>query len=117
MAVTYTIEQYLKGKVDYDIPEATLMAIMADRGIQPGTALSALPEKQKDLSLADLYMWLAGSSVSSTGEYESDGGWQRQRSSKNVFDRGYFKALANALYAKWGLAVSEVGKIVMRDLY
>ena len=117
MAVVYTIDQYLRGKVDYDIPEATLLAIMADRGIIPGMALSDLSEMQKDLSLADLYMWLAGTSVSSTGEYESDAGWQRQRSSKNVFDRGYFKALANALYAKWGIATDSIGKIVMKNLY
>lgn len=112
-----TIEQYLKGKVDYDIPEVALMAILADRGIADGATLVSLTEKQRDLALADLYMWLAGSSVSSTGEYESDGGWQHQRSTKNVFDRGYFKALANALYAKWGLAPATVGSIVMKDLY
>ena len=117
MAVSLTIDQYLKGKVDYEIPESALLAIMADRGVTPGTLLIDVTERQKDLSLADLYMWLASSSVSSTGEYESDAGWQRQRSSKNVFDRGYFKALANALYAKWGLATETIGKIVMQDLY
>lgn len=112
-----TIEQYLRGKVDYDIPDVALLSIEEDRGIGSGALLSDLTEKQKDLALADLYMWLASSSVSSTGEYESDGGWQRQRSTKNVFDRGYFKALANALYAKWGIVTSTVGTVVMRDLY
>ena len=117
MAVTLTLDQYLKGKVDYDIPEAALLSIMADRGINPGTPLTNVTEKDKDLSLADLYMWLASSSVSSTGEYESDGGWQHQRSTKNVFDRGYFKALANALYAKWGIVTTTIGTIVMKNLY
>ena len=112
-----TIEQYLRGKVDYDIPDVALLSIEADRGITSGAYLTDLSEKQKDLALADLYMWLASSSVSSTGEYESDGGWQRQRSTKNIFDRGYFKALANALYAKWGIVTSDVGTIVMKDLY
>jgi len=115
--MAYTIEQYLKGKVDYDIPESALMAILADRGIAAGAEYASLTEMQKDLSLADLYTWLASSSVSSTGEYESDAGWQRQRSVKNVFDRGYFKALAKALYEKWGLATQDVGTIIMKPIY
>lgn len=112
-----TIEQYLRGKVDYDIPDMAIMTILAERDIPAGADYSTLTQMQKDLSLADLYMWLASSSVSSTGEYESDGGWQRQRSTKNVFDRGYFKALANALYAKWGLASTTIGTIIMKNLY
>lgn len=69
-----TIEQYLQGKVDFNLTDANIQAILYDRGVAEGANMSAVTEMQKDLCLADLYMLLANSSVSSSGEYESDGG-------------------------------------------
>lgn len=108
---------WLSSHVDYDVPEKVLLRIFDDRGVDGNSSSAIVTQKQKDLCLADLYMWLAGSSTSSTGEYESDGGWQHQKSAKNVFDRGYFRALAERLYAKYDEATSSVGKIVIKDLY
>ena len=113
-----TIEQYLRGKVDINLNENTLAAILFDRGIAEGANLSSVTERQKDLALADLYMFAAGSSTSASGEYDSDGGWQRQRSAKNVYNRPGLIALAKALYAKWGEAVDDsIGKVKMKPLY
>lgn len=113
-----TIEQYLQGRVDYNLNDTTIPAILYDRGIAEGTDVRQVTERQKDLALADLYMFLATSSTSSSGDYESDGGWQRQRSSKNVYDRNGLVALAKALYAKWNEgSVDTLGVVKMKDLY
>lgn len=97
----YIIEEWLAGMVDFDVPESTIRAILFNNGVSPATEMTAVTEKQKDLSLADLYMWLAGSSSASSGEYVSDGGWQHQKANKSVVDRAALKRMAEQLYAKW----------------
>lgn len=100
MAV-YIIEEWLAGMVDFDVPESTMRAILFNNGVAPATDMTTITEKQKDLCLADLYMWLAGSSSASSGEYVSDGGWQHQKANKSVVDRSAFRRMAEQLYAKW----------------
>jgi len=114
-----SIEQYLTGKVDFNVSEATLAAILFDRGVEAGSAVTVLTEKQRDLCLADLYMYLAVSSTSKSGEYESDGGWQRQRSAKNVVDRAALRAAAQDLYKKWEDAKADLmtGKVKVSPIY
>lgn len=115
---SYTIEQWLQGMVDYDLPLATLRAVLYNRGISEGTEMAELdtPEgaRARDLCLADIYRWLASSSSTSSGAYESDGGWQSQKSTKNVVDRGYLMREANRIYTQYGetASVSDIkGKI------
>ena len=119
MATTYTIEQWLQGMVDFNVPDSAIKAILYNNNIATGVEVASLSQRQRELALADLYMWLATSSSSSSGEYESDGGWQRQRSNKNVVDRAGYKARAMQLYIKWGSekAVEIPASITMRDLY
>lgn len=113
-----TIEQYLIGKVDFNLQESTIQAICVDRDIPEGSDIADVSQMQRDLACADLYMFLASSSTSASGDYESDGGWQRQRSSKNVYDRNGLRALAKMLYARWGVDVPDPsGVIKMKDLY
>jgi hypothetical protein len=113
-----TIEQYLNGKADFNLQEETIQAILFDRGIAEGEDMTNVTAMQRDLATADLYMFLASSSTSASGDYESDGGWQRQRSSKNVYDRNGLRALAKYLYAKWGVVVPDtVGIIKMKPIY
>lgn len=116
----FTIETWLKGMVDYDIPEATLKAILFNNKIEEGTRAADVSEKQRDLCLADLLMWLASSSSATSGEYVSDGGWQHQKSNKNVVDRSGLRARAEQLYKKWdSLKLSEISasKMMFKDLY
>lgn len=113
-----TIEQYLHGKVDFSLSDATVAGILFDRGISEGAQMSAVTERQRDLALADLYMFLATSSVSAAGEYESDGGWQRREAAKNVYNRSPLASQAKALYDKWGVqAPAAIGKITSSNLY
>lgn len=116
----FTIEAWLKGMVDYDLPDATLKSILFNNRVEVGTRVADVPEKQRDLCLADLLMWLASSSSATSGEYVSDGGWQHQKSNKNVVDRAGLRARAEQLYRKWNSPkVSEIyaGKMVFKDLY
>lgn len=119
MAGTLTIEQWLMGMVDFNVPDATIQAILFNNGIAPGTAMSAVGERERDLSLADLYMWLTTSSTATSGEYVSDGGWQHQKANKVVVDRAGLRANALRLYQKWNSdkADSAKGNINIKHLY
>lgn len=118
MAV-FTIEQWLKGMVDFDVPNETIMAILFNNKVGMGSDVTMLDERSKDLCLADLYMWLATSSSATSGEYISDGGWQHQKSNKVVVDRAGLRAAALRLYQKWGSekADSARGSITIKNLY
>jgi hypothetical protein len=116
----YTIETWLRGMVDFDVPDATIMAILFNNEVAQGTPVGSTTEKQRDLSLADLLMWLSSSSTSSSGEYISDGGWSHQKSNKQVVDRAGLIKRAQDLYAKWDSdkAKTAVGtKITFKPIY
>lgn len=117
---TYTIETWLQGMVDFDVPQATIMAILFNNEVTSGTPVASTSEKQRDLCLADLLMWLASSSTSSSGEMISDGGWSHQKSNKQVVDRAGLIKRAQELYAKWDSdkAKTAVGtKITFKPIY
>ena len=117
---TYTIETWLRGKVDYDVPDSALMAILFDNEVAPGTSASSTSEKERDLCLADLLMWLSSSSTASSGEMISDGGWSHQKSNKQVADRAGLVSRARELYAKWNSdkAKTAVGaRITVKAIY
>lgn len=116
----YTIETWLRGKVDFDIPDATIMAILFDNEVPQGEPMNNTSEKQRDLCLADLLMWLSSSSISSSGEMISDNGWSHQKSAKQVVDRNGLIKRAQGLYAKWDSdkAKTAVGaKITVKPIY
>lgn len=116
----YTIETWLKGMVDFDVPSATIMAILFNNQVFQGTPVSNTSEMQRDLCLADLLMWLSSSSTASSGEYISDNGWSHQKSNKQVVDRAGLIRRAQELYAKWksDKANTAVGtKITFKPIY
>jgi hypothetical protein len=116
----YTIEQWLKGKVDFNIPESAIKAILFDNKITGGTPMCCTSERDRDLCLADLLMWLSSSSTITSGEVISDGGWQHQHSNKNVFDRAGLVAKAKALYQKWNSEKADLAsgvKITFKSIY
>jgi len=113
-----TIEQYLIGKVDFNLGSNTIAAILFDRSIAEGTNVNSVPERQRELATADVYMFLATSSTSSSSEYESDGGWQSHKSNKNVYDRSAFLAKAKEIYDKWDETMpTAASKVTMKPLY
>lgn len=116
----YTIELWLRGMVDYDIPDSTLKSILFNNNIDFGADAKGLTEKERDLCLADLYMWLSASSTSTSGESVSDGGWQHTKSNKVVTDKAILRQKASALYAKWDspkVAEAIPNRITVKALY
>ena len=116
----YTIETWLRGKVDFDIPEAAIKAILFDNSVADGTPMSSVAERERDLCLADLYMWLSSSSTATSGETISDGGWSHQKSNKQVVNRAEFANRAKELYAKWksDKAKAPIGaRITIKSIY
>lgn len=116
----YTIETWLKGMVDFDVPSATIMAILFNNNVEQGASMTDISERERDLCLADLLMWLSSSSTSSSGEYISDGGWSHQKSAKQVVDRAGLIKRARELYAKWDsdkAQSAEVMKVTIKPIY
>jgi len=73
-----TIEEYLRGCVGFEVTDSAISTILIDRGIAPGTDVSTLEKRQKDLCRADLYMWCA-STPSVTGSVEdANGVWKHK---------------------------------------
>lgn len=97
----YTIETWLRGKVDYPVPEETIMAILFDNRVENRTEVSCLSEKERDLCLADLLVWLSNSSTVSSAMSDSDGGWKHTDAVKNIANRAALAQRAVALYRKW----------------
>lgn len=84
-----------------------------------GTAVECVSEKQRDLCLADMYVYMSNSSTITSGEYESDGGWQHRNAAQNVYNRSELRRMAQDLYRKWGdpKAESHFGNVVLKPLY
>lgn len=114
---TYTLGQWLKGKVDFNLTDSNIYSACVEFGITPDKAYSECTEREKDLSLANIYELVSVSSSVSSGEYDSDGGWQHRSSAKNVVNRGWFSAEAERLRKKWGVATTTSGKVTIKDLY
>lgn len=103
---TYTLGHYLKGKVrNVNIPDETLFSICADAGVDPQTPFADLTDKQKEISLAWLYVWMSGSPTQSSGYTEEDADWRKsetgERMSAGVL-RNYLY-MANKIFEKYGL--------------
>lgn len=103
-AVFYvTIEDYLCGKVGFDVSESALNSIRVFREIPKHKDVSELNLRSKELVYADLLMWAATSPTSYTGSKDSDGGWNHTEASKtiSVTDKKRFEKEAKAIYKKY----------------
>ena len=77
MPTFYTIEQYLKGKVrNITVPDEALLSILAENDIEEGAAYGGLAQKQRDLALAGLYVWVAMSPTTSQKVSDKDADWE-----------------------------------------
>lgn len=109
----FTIERYLRGKVrNISISDDALMSICADAGVTPGMPYVEADERQRDLSLAWLYVWVAGSPTQSGGFSEQDADWRSsadgERMSASVLKN--YLAMANKIFEKYGLETISTNK-------
>lgn len=103
---TYSLAQYLRGSVrNITISDESLMSICSHVGIEPYTDFAETTEKDREVSLAWLYVWIAGSPVQSGGFTEEDGDWRSsengERMSASVLKN--YLAMANRIFEKYGL--------------
>ncbi len=99
-----TIEEYLKGKVGFDVNDNAIASILVDREVAAGTDVAELEKRTKDLCRADLYMWCA-STPSKTGSVkDADGVWSHQEggSESSAFDKRTLRQMANDIYGLYG---------------
>lgn len=113
-----TIEQWLTGSVDFNLSETNIQKVLFDRAVEAGTPAEAVSLRTRKLCYADILMFMVRSSVTTGGELISDGGWQHQKSAKNVFDRNALLDEANAIYGLYEPeSVVTTGRIKMKNLY
>lgn len=100
---TLTIENYLRGKVATDIPDKTLLSIEAEVGVDPNSAYADLSERQRDLCLAGMYVYLSTNPSQTQKITEKDADWEHSEGgqiySANALST--FLRMANAIYKKY----------------
>ena len=104
-----TIENYLRGKVGFEVADSAISVILEDRQITPGAESSILDTRTKELATADLYMWCASTPSKQDTSYEADGGWKSQKGGweSSAFDKRNLREMANKIYEKYGEDVTE----------
>ncbi len=103
-AIGTTIEEYLRGCVGFEVADSAITTILIDREIAPGTDVTTLEKRQKDLCRADLYMWCA-STPSVTGSIEdANGVWKHKEggTQSSAYDKRNLRQMANDIYALYG---------------
>lgn len=121
MSEIISIEEYLRGKVGFDVSDSALTSILIDRKVNKGADVSVLDQKTKDLAYADLLMWGATNPSSYTGSKNSDGGWTHTDASKTITttDKKEWRKQADAIYREYGdkKYKSRVRKINLNDCW
>lgn len=109
-----TVREYLRGLVDNNIPDRTLVSMGIDRNIDMNADSTILTQQQKDLLYADLLIWKTTSLTSYQGEIDSDGGWSHQgeRTSLSDQDRKYLERQAMSIYRRYNDAKARIGSTI-----
>lgn len=100
----YTIEDWLFGRVNFEVPQCAVTSILAERGVDGSTPFDDAKEGTLDIRLlkADLYRWivLGPSKVNSTSD--SDNGWSHSGGgySLSEYDKKLLTDEANAIYGE-----------------
>ena len=103
-AIGTTIEEYLRGCVGFEVADSAITTILIDREIAPGTDVTTMEKRQKDLCRADLYM-LCASTPSVTGSVEdANGVWKLKEggTQSSAYDKRNLRQMANDIYALYG---------------
>lgn len=98
----YTVEDYLRDKVRFDVPKYTIKPILLDRGVDEGTIATDCEKDTLRLCYADLLKWiiLGASKVNNTSD--SDKGWTHTGGGLEFSsdDRKLIIKEANAIYGE-----------------
>lgn len=108
-----TIEDFLRGAVDYEINDNALKRILVKRQIASESSVSSLSERELDLATADVYMWCASTPSMKNATEDSDGGWKHKEGGwqTSAYDKRQLREMANSLYEKWDETPVKASKI------
>lgn len=108
-----TIEDYLRGKVGFEVPDSALLTIFADRNLVKGYPVSELDKRTLDLATADLYMYCASTPSVKGSTEDAHGGWKHKEGGweSSAYDKRNLRQMANDIYARYGeTPVVKAGK-------
>ena len=108
---TMPVEDYLRGCVGFEVSDNAIASILIDREVEPGTDVTLLDKRTKELCKADLYMWCA-STPSTIGSVEdADGEWKHKEggTQSSAYDKRNLRQMANDIYKKYGENVIQSG--------
>lgn len=97
---TYTVFDYLAARVKFDIPRKALLAILADRDIDPATAYAERDVDNTRLAYADMLKWFVLGASKKNNTSDTDNGWTHSGGGYEIDDedRKLLIAEANAIY-------------------
>lgn len=101
-----TIESFLRGKLgSVGVTDEAMASALIENNIEPETLAVDTDEKQRDLTLASLYLTLSNGMTRSASVKDVDGDWRHEEGSAEMSDslRKHYIAMANELRKKWGL--------------
>lgn len=104
-----TIEEYLHGKVGFEVKDNAITSILIDRDVKPNTDVSTLNKRTKDLCRADLYMWCASTPSVQGSIEDADGVWKHKEggTQSSAFDKRNLRQMANDIYKLYGENISS----------
>ena len=119
-----TIEEYLRGKVGYEIPDNAIASILTDRGIPESSDVTSLSDdasentKLRELCTADLYLYCASTPSTISSHKEQDGGWTLESggTQHSAYDARQLRAMAQSIYDKYGETTSTTNYIKIVNL-
>ena len=100
----FTLGDFLKGSIrGLSIPELSLLTICSHVSLEPCTRLAEVSQKDKDLCLAWLYVWIAGGPTQTSSVKDGDADWSHseggERMSASVLNR--YIDMANEIFDKY----------------
>lgn len=113
-----TIEQFLRGKFEFEFSALNIESVLTGRGIPLSAEHYYIPEKDIDLAMSDLYMILSNVS--------NGGGKRITKGNRTTTDKSYsfttadrvgFRNEANRLRVKWGEESVSVPNVKFANLY
>lgn len=98
----YTVFGYLAAKVKFDIPREALLAILADRNIEPTAPYGERDVDNTRLAYADMLKWFVLGASKKNNTSDTDNGWSHSGGGYEIDreDRRLLIAEANAIYSE-----------------
>lgn len=97
---TYTVMDYLSGKVKFGVTKESLRAHLADRGLTPDTAYSDCDKSLLRLCYADVLKWFIVGASKVNNTTDTDNGWTHAGGGYELSDDDIadMKSIANGIY-------------------